>query len=66
MTARTVVRHLVARNNFRQRHYATLSDQARAAREAWREQRVELTPGAEKGIQCEWGSTEKGKGDDGN
>lgn len=61
MTTHTVARHLAARSNLRQRHYAPETERARAARKRWQQQRVELTP--ETDIQCEWGET-KGKGDE--
>ena len=41
---RTYARHVTAADNLRQRHYARLSDAAQAKREAWRRERVELTP----------------------
>ena len=44
-TTHTYARHLAARSNLRQRHYAPETERARAVRERWQQQRVELTPG---------------------
>lgn len=57
MTPRTYAQHAAALDNLRQRRYAPETERARAARERWQQQRVELTP--ETGIQCEWGRAEK-------
>lgn len=45
MTPRTYARHAAARNNFRQRHYAPLSERGQRIAEQGRAQRVELTQG---------------------
>lgn len=60
-TTRTYAQHAAARDNFRQRHYAPLSERGQRIVEQGRAQRVELTPEAEKGV--EWGR-EKGKGNE--
>jgi len=59
-TSRTVTQHLASRDNLRQQPPVRLSDEATAKREAWRQQRVELTP--PPAVQCVWG--EQGRDED--
>lgn len=62
MNNQSCARHAAARNNFRQRHYAPLSERGQRIAEQGRAQRVELTP-TEKAYNVN-GVAEKGKGNE--